>query len=115
MSVPVPPELGYLNKLQADLLDLGDPEKVKSVETDLAAVFAELQQQVEAMEGFRIEVSDPDGLIRFELDRQGRMHNVQVAPDIGKIMDNLKFETLFNGLIADGTAAVRDMCAAEDD
>jgi len=115
VSGPIPQEFDHSNKLPADFLDLADPEKVKFVETDLAGLFAELQQQIEAMEGFRIEVSDEDGLIRFELDRQGRMHNLQVAPDIGKIMDNLKFETLFNGLIADGTAAVRDMCAAEDD
>ncbi|GAA2424317.1 hypothetical protein [Mycolicibacterium llatzerense] len=115
MSTPMPSQFEYSSKLQADFLDLADPEKVKFVETDLSAVFAELQQQVEAMEGFRIEVTDQDELIRFQLDRQGRMHNLQIAPDIGKIMDNLKFEKLLNELIADGTEAVREMCAAEDD
>jgi hypothetical protein len=105
-SEPVPAP----SRRRADAFrDLGDSEKVKFVESELATNLAHLNKVLEDLDALRAGVEDPQGLVSLTLGFDGRLVDIQIADAIGHVMTNLELEKRINSLLAAGTDGVDAM------
>jgi hypothetical protein len=87
--------------------DLGDAEKVKFVEAELAATLNKLDDMIAKLTGLRTEVDDPDGLVRFTLGDDGRLLSLFIDDAVRTSLNNLGLEKKLNDLFAAGNEAMR--------
>ena len=86
---------------------LGDAEKVKFVEAELAATLNKLDDMIAKLTGLRTEVEDPDGLVRFTLGDDGRLLSLFIDDAVRTSLNNLGLEKKLNDLFAAGNEAMR--------
>jgi len=89
--------------------DLGDAEKVKFSQNEIASTLAHLDKLLTELDGLRAGVDDPDGLVSLTLGFDGRLLDIQLADGIGHVLTNLDLEKRLNGLFAAGTEGVDEM------
>jgi hypothetical protein len=87
--------------------DLGDAEKVKYSETEVASTLGKLDQLIAALSALRTDVDDPDGLVRFTLGDDGRLLTLFIDDSVGTQLTNLGLEQKLNTLLEHGNQAVR--------
>ncbi|MUL48340.1 hypothetical protein FZI85_27490 [Mycobacterium sp. CBMA293] len=91
--------------------DLGDAEKVKYVTAELPATGDHLDKLIKDYDQTFAALEHPKGYASFELGCDGRLCNLRVADDIGKVMDNLQFENMLNKMFAEGSSVTTEMLA----
>lgn len=89
--------------------DLGDAEKVKFSQEEIAAEIARLDKLLSDLDQLQAAVDDPDGLVSLTLGFDGRLLEIQLAEDVGHVLSNLELEQRLNGLFAAGTQGVDEM------
>jgi hypothetical protein len=87
--------------------DLGDAEKVKFCETELAATLTRLDDAIARLAALRTEVEDPAGLVRFTLGEDGRLLSLFVDDAAPHLLTNIALEEKINGLLEAGNEAMR--------
>jgi hypothetical protein len=87
--------------------DLGDAEKVKFVEAELASTLNRLDDMIARLTGLRTEIDDPDGLVRFTLGDDGRLLTLFINDAVRTRLNNLGLEKKLNDLFSDGNEAMR--------
>jgi hypothetical protein len=87
--------------------DLGDAEKVKFVEAELAATLNRLDDMIAGLTGLRTEIQDPDGLVRFTLGDDGRLLTLFIDDAVRTKLNNLGLEKKLNDLFSAGNEAMR--------
>lgn len=87
--------------------DLGDAEKVKYCEAEVAATLGTLDAMIARLCGLRTEVDDPDGLVRFTLGDDGRLLRLFIDDAVHTSLTNLGLEAKLNDLIEAGNEAMR--------
>jgi hypothetical protein len=90
-----------------DFEDLGDAEKVKFAEAELAATLTRLDDMIARLTGLRTEVDDPDGLVRFTLGDDGRLMSLFIDDAVRTRLTNLSLEKKLNDLLSAGNEAMR--------
>jgi hypothetical protein len=90
-----------------DFEDLGDAEKVKFAEAELAATLTRLDDVIARLTGLRTEVDDPDGLVRFTLGDDGRLMSLFIDDTVRTRLTNLGLEKKLNDLLSAGNEAMR--------
>jgi len=90
-----------------DFEDLGDAEKVKFAEAELAATLTRLDDMIERLTGLRTEVDDPDGLVRFTLGDDGRLMSLFIDDAVRTRLTNLGLEKKLNDLLSAGNESMR--------
>jgi hypothetical protein len=90
-----------------DFEDLGDAEKVKFAEAELAATLTRLDDMIARLTGLRTEVDDPDGLVRFTLGDDGRLMSLFIDDAVRTRLTNLGLEKKLNDLLSAGNEAMR--------
>jgi hypothetical protein len=90
-----------------DFEDLGDAEKVKFAEAELAATLTRLDDMIKLLTGLRTEVDDPDGLVRFTLGDDGRLLSLFIDDAVRTRLTNLALENKLNDLLSAGSQAMR--------
>jgi hypothetical protein len=87
--------------------DLGDAEKVKFVEAELAATLNKLDDMIAGLIRLRTDVEDPDGLVRFTLGDDGRLLTLFIDDAVRTSLNNLGLEKKLNDLFSAGNEAMR--------
>ena len=87
--------------------DLGDAEKVRFVEAELAATLNRLDDMVARLTALRTQVDDPDGLVRFTLGDDGRLLSLFIDDAVRTSLTNLGLERKLNDLFSAGNEAMR--------
>ena len=87
--------------------DLGDAEKVKYVEAELASTLNRLDDMIARLTGLRTEIDDPDGLVRFTLGDDGRLLTLFIDDAVRTRLNNLGLEKKLNDLFSAGNEAMR--------
>jgi hypothetical protein len=90
-----------------DFEDLGDAEKVKFAEAELAATLTRLDDMIARLTGLRTDVDDPDGLVRFTLGDDGRLMSLFIDDAVRTRLTNLGLEKKLNDLLSAGNEAMR--------
>jgi predicted lipid carrier protein YhbT len=80
--------------------DLGDAEKVKFSQAELAATLAELDGKLQRLAALRTEAEDPDSLVRFTLGPDGRLLTLFLHEAVPSRLTNLALEQKLNDLFA---------------
>jgi hypothetical protein len=91
----------------ASFNDLGDAEKVKYVQAELASTLGKLDDMIAQLTALRTEVDDPDGLVRFTLGDDGRLLSLFIDDAVRTSLNNLGLERKLNDLLAAGNEAMR--------
>jgi hypothetical protein len=86
--------------------DLGDAEKVRYSEGEVAATLGKLDQLLAEVSALRTDVDDPDGLVRFTLGDDGRLLTLFIDDSVGSQLTNLGLEQKLNALLERGNQAV---------
>ena len=86
---------------------LGDAEKVKYSEAEVAATLGKLDDMIARLSALRTEVEDPDGLVRFTLGDDGRLLSLFVHDAARTSLTNLGLEKKLNDLFAAGNESMR--------
>jgi hypothetical protein len=86
--------------------DLGDAEKVKYSETEVAATLGKLDALIAELSALRTDVDDPDGVVRFTLGDDGRLLTLFIDDSVGNRLTNLGLEQKLNTLLERGNQAV---------
>jgi hypothetical protein len=76
--------------------DLGDADKVKYSQAELAATFAELDAKLQRLAALRTETEDPEGLVRFTLGPDGRLLSLFIDDAAQTRLTNLALEQKLN-------------------
>jgi hypothetical protein len=87
--------------------DLGDAEKVKFCEAEIAAALAKIDDAIARLSALRTEVEDPDGLVRLTLGEDGRLLELFIHDAARTTLTNLALETKLNAMLEAGNAAMR--------
>ena len=87
--------------------ELGDAEKVKYSEAEVAATLGRLDEMIARLAALRTEVDDPDGLVRFTLGDDGRLMTLFIHDAVRTSLTNLGLEKKLNDLFSAGNAAMR--------
>jgi len=87
--------------------DLGDAEKVKFCETEIAATVDRLTDMIARLAALRTEVDDPDGLVRFTLGDDGRLLTLFIDDFVARSLTRMGLEKKLNELFAAGNEAMR--------
>jgi hypothetical protein len=87
--------------------DLGDAEKVKYSEAEIAATLGKLDDMIARLTALRTEVEDPDGLVRFTLGDDGRLLTLFIDDAVRTSVTNLGLEKKLNDLFSVGNDAMR--------
>jgi hypothetical protein len=87
--------------------DLGDAEKVKYSEAEIAATLGKLDDMIARLTALRTEVEDPDGLVRFTLGDDGRLLTLFIDDAVHTSVTNLGLEKKLNDLFSVGNDAMR--------
>ena len=91
--------------------DLGDAEKVKFVNAELPTTQEHLDKLITDYDQTFAALEHPKGYASFELGCDGRLCNLKIANDIGKVMNNLQFENMLNKMFAEGAPVATEMLA----
>jgi hypothetical protein len=86
--------------------DLGDAEKVKYSEAEVAATLGKLDALIAELSALRTDVDDPDGVVRFTLGDDGRLLTLFIDDSVGNRLTNLGLEQKLNTLLENGNQAV---------
>lgn len=86
--------------------DLGDAEKIKYSQAELAATFAELDAKLARLAALRTEASDPDGWVRFTVGPDGRLLTLFIDDAAPSRLTNLALEQKLNEMFEAANAAV---------
>jgi hypothetical protein len=86
--------------------DLGDADKVKYSQTELAATFTELDAKLARLVALRTEAEDSDGLIRFTLGPDGRLLTLFIDEAARSKLTNLALEQKLNAMFEAANAEV---------
>jgi hypothetical protein len=87
--------------------DLGDAEKVKLCETEIAATVDRLSDMIARLAALRTEVDDPDGLVRFTLGDDGRLLTLFIDDFVAGKLTRMGLENKLNELFSAGNEAMR--------
>jgi hypothetical protein len=87
--------------------DLGDAEKVKYCEAEIASTLGKLDDMIARLTALRTDVDDPDGLVRFTLGDDGRLLSLFIDDAVRTSLTNLGLERKLNDLFAAGNEAMR--------
>lgn len=87
--------------------ELGDAEKVKYSEAEVAATLGRLDDMIARLTALRTEVDDPDGLVRFTLGDDGRLMTLFIDDAVRTSLTNLGLEKKLNDLFSAGNEAMR--------
>jgi hypothetical protein len=87
--------------------DLGDEEKVKFSETEIAATLAKLDDALSRLSALRTEVEDPDGFVRFTLGDDGQLLTLFISDAAPRSLTHLALETKLNSLLEAGNETMR--------
>jgi hypothetical protein len=87
--------------------ELGDAEKVKYCETEVAATLGRLDDMIARLAALRTEVDDPDGLVRFTLSDDGRLLTLYIDDAVASSLTRLALENKLNDTIAAGNEVMR--------
>jgi hypothetical protein len=87
--------------------DLGDAEKVKFCEAEIAAALARIDDTIAKLSSLRTEVEDPDGLVRLTLGEDGRLLELFIHDAARTSLTNLALETKLNAMFEAGNAEMR--------
>jgi len=87
--------------------DLGDAEKVKYCQTEIAATVDRLTNMIAQLAALRTEVDDPDGLVRFTLGDDGRLLTLFIDDFVARSLTRIGLENKLNELFAGGNEAMR--------
>jgi hypothetical protein len=87
--------------------ELGDAEKVKYCETEVAATLGRLDDMIARLAALRTEVDDPNGLVRFTLGDDGRLLTLYIDDAVAASLTRLALENKLNDMIAAGNQAMR--------
>jgi hypothetical protein len=87
--------------------ELGDAEKVKYSEAEVAATLGRLDDMIARLAALRTEVDDPDGLVRFTLGDDGRLMTLFIDDAVRTSLTNLGLEKKLNDLLSAGNEAMR--------
>ena len=86
--------------------DLGDAEKVKFSQAELAATLADLDAKLARLAALRAEASDPDGEVRFTLGPDGRLLSLFIEDSATSRLTNLALEQKLNELFRTSNESV---------
>jgi hypothetical protein len=86
--------------------DLGDAEKVKYSEAEVASTLGKLDALIAELSALRTDVDDPDGMVRFTLGDDGRLLTLFIDDSVGNRLTNLGLEQKLNTLLENGNQAV---------
>jgi hypothetical protein len=87
--------------------DLGDAEKVKYCETEIAATVGRLDDMIAGLAALRTEIDDPGGLVRLTLGNDGRLLTLHIDDFVARSLTRLGLETKLNDMFSAGNAAMR--------
>jgi hypothetical protein len=87
--------------------DLGDAEKVKYCQTEVAATVDRLNTMITQLAALRTEVDDPDRLVRFTLGDDGRLLTLFIDDYVARSLTRIGLENKLNELLAAGNEAMR--------
>ena len=87
--------------------DLGDEERVKFSEAEIAATLAQLDDALSRLSALRTEVKDPDGFARFTLGDDGQLLTLFISDAAPRSLTNLALEMKLNSLLEAGNEAMR--------
>jgi hypothetical protein len=87
--------------------ELGDAEKVKYCETEVAATLGRLDDMIARLAALRTEVDDPNGLVRFTLGDDGRLLTLYIDDAVASSLTRLALENRLNDMISAGNEAMR--------
>jgi len=90
----------------ANFDDLGDAEKVKYSEAEIASTLSKLDDMIARLTALRTAVDDPDGLVRFTLGDDGRLLELFIDDAVRTSLTNLGLERKLNDLFAAGNEAM---------
>jgi hypothetical protein len=87
--------------------DLGDAEKVKFCETEVAVTIDRLNDMIARLAALRTEVDDPDGLVQFTLGDDGRLLTLSIDDFVAQSLTRMGLEKKLNELFSAGNEAMR--------
>jgi len=86
--------------------ELDPPGQIAAAAAELDALSARLDDMLTRLRGIRVEVSDPDGMIRLTLGDDGRLLELWIADAAPTRWTNTDLEDRLNDLIRLGNDAV---------
>ena len=87
--------------------DLGDAEKVKYCQTEVAVTLDRLNNMIARLSALRTEVDDPDGFVRFTLGDDGRLLTLFINDFVARSLTRMSLENKLNELFSAGNEAMR--------
>jgi hypothetical protein len=91
----------------SDFDGLGDAEKVKYCEAEVAATLGRLDDMIARLSALRTEIDDPDGWVRCTLGDDGRLLTLFIDDAVRTSLTNLDLERKLNELFSAGNEAMR--------
>ena len=85
--------------------DLGDADKVKYSQAELAATLADLDAKLANLAALRTEAEDADGLVRFTLGPDGRLLALFIDDAVPGRLTNLALEQKLNEMFEAANAS----------
>ena len=86
--------------------NLGDADKVKYSQAELAATLAELDAKLQRLAALRTEADDPDGLVRVTLGPDGRLLSLFLHEAVPRRLTHLALEEKLNEMFEAANEAV---------
>ena len=78
---------------------------------ELEALEGRLQTMLARSDAIRVEMTDPDNMVRLTLGSDGRLLALWIADDAPRRLSNIELEDRINDLIGAGWEAVTEMRA----
>ena len=91
----------------AEFDELGDAEKVKYCQTEVADTLGRLDDMIARLSALRTEVDDPNGLVRFTLGDDGRLLTLFIDDAVAMSLTRLGLENKLNDMFSAGNDAMR--------
>ena len=85
--------------------DLGDADKVKYSQAELAATLADLDAKLARLAALRTQAEDSDGLVRFTLGPDGRLLDLFIDDSVPRRLTNLALEEKLNEMLEAANAS----------
>ena len=91
----------------AEFDELGDAEKVKYCQKEVADTLGRLDDMIARLSALRTEVDDPNGLVRFTLGDDGRLLTLFIDDAVAMSLTRLGLENKLNDMFSAGNDAMR--------
>lgn len=91
----------------SDFEELGDAEKVKYCEKEVADTLGRLDDMIARLAALRTEVNDPNGLVRFTLGDDGRLIRLFIDDAVATSLTRLELENRLNVMFLAGNEATQ--------